>query len=49
MVRCSYTNIAILKTQNKLAGNDHMIDIFTSADKENILLCIFSILLSTMK
>ena len=43
------TNIAILKTQIKLlAGNDHVIDIFTSEDMENILLCIFSNLLCTI-
>ena len=31
-----------------LAGNDYVIDIFTSEDMENILLYIFSILLSTI-
>ncbi len=41
------TKVAILKTK-LLAGNDHVIDIFTSEDMENISLCIFSILLSTM-
>ena len=41
------TKVAILKTK-LLAGNDHVIDIFTSEDMENILLCIFSILLSTI-
>ncbi len=39
--------VAILKTK-LLAGNDHVIDIFTSEDMENISLCIFSILLSTI-
>ena len=32
-----------------LAGNDHVIDIFTSEDSENISLCIFNVLLSTMQ
>ncbi len=41
------TKVAILKTK-LLAGNDHVIDIFTSEDMENISLCIFSILLSTI-
>ncbi len=41
------TKVAILKTK-LLAGNDHVIDIFTNEDMENILLCIFSILLSTI-
>ena len=31
-----------------MAGNDHVIDIFTSEDMKNILLCIFSILLSAI-
>ncbi len=39
--------VGILKTK-LLAGNDHVIDIFTSEDVENISLCIFSILLSTI-
>ena len=34
------TSVAILRT-NLLAGNDHVIDIFTSEDMENISLCIF--------
>ena len=34
---------AILKTK-LLAGNDHVIDIFTSEDMENISLCIFQYL-----
>ena len=41
------TKVAILKTK-LLAGNDHVIDIFTGEDMENISLCIFSILLSTI-
>ena len=41
------TKVAILKTK-LLAANDHVIDIFTSEDMENISLCIFSILLSTI-
>ena len=41
------TKLPILKTK-LLAGNDHVIDIFTSEDMENISLCIFSILLSTI-
>ena len=36
-MRCSYKE------------NDQVIDIFTSEDMENILLYIFSILLSTLK
>ena len=36
-------SIAILKTK-LLAGNDHVIDIFTSEDMENISLCIFQYL-----
>ena len=35
--------VAILKTK-LLAGNDHVIDIFTSEDMENISLCIFQYL-----
>ena len=31
-----------------IGGNDHVIDIFASEDMENILLCISSILLSTI-
>ena len=31
-----------------LGGNDRVNDILTSEDMENILLCIFSILLSTI-
>ena len=44
------TNIAILKifAEKLLAGNDHVIDIFTSENMENILRCIFSTLLSTI-
>ncbi len=45
------TKVAILKTK-LLAGNDHVIHIYvhicTSEDMENISLCIFSILLSTI-
>ncbi len=41
------TKVAIFKTK-LLAGNNHAIDIFTSEDMENISLCIFSILLSTI-
>ncbi len=41
------TKVAILQTKLS-AGNDHVIDIFTSEDMENISLCIFSILLSTI-
>ena len=41
------TKGAILKTK-LLAGNDNVIDIFTREDMENISLCIFSILLSTL-
>ena len=41
------TKVAILKTK-LLAVNDHVIHIFTSEDMENISLCIFSILLSTI-
>ncbi len=41
------TKVAVLKTK-LLAGNDHVIDMFTSEDMENISLCIFSILLSTI-
>ena len=41
------TKVAILKTK-LLARNDHVIDIFTSKEMENISLCIFSILLSTI-
>ncbi len=41
------TKVVILKTK-LLAGNDHVIDIFTSEDMENISLCIFIILLSTL-
>ncbi len=43
------TKVANLKTK-LLVGNDHVIDIFTSEDMENISLCIFdfSILLSTI-
>ncbi len=37
------TKVAILKTK-LLAGNDHVIDIFTSEDMENISLCIFQYL-----
>ncbi len=38
-----FSKVAILKTK-LLAGNDHMIDIFTSGeDMENISPCIFSI------
>ena len=44
--RCSYKHRHFENTK-LLAGNDHVIDIFTSEDMENILLCIFSILLST--
>jgi hypothetical protein len=36
-------NVSILKT-NLLAENDHVIDIFTSEDMENISLCIFQYL-----
>ena len=39
------TKVAILKTK-LLAGNDHVVDIFTNKDMENISLC--SILLSTI-
>ena len=35
-----FLDFAILKT-NLLAGNDHVIDILTSEDVENISLCIF--------
>ncbi len=35
------TKVAVLKTKS-LAGNDHVIDIFTSEDMQNISLCIFS-------
>ena len=45
--RLLHAKVAILKTK-LLAGNDHVIDIFTSEDMENISLCIFSILLSTI-
>ncbi len=38
----------LLQKSPLLAGNDHVIDIFTSEDMENISLCIFSILLSTI-
>ena len=38
----------LLQNTKLLAGNDHVIDIFTSEDMENILLYIFSILLSTI-
>ncbi len=41
------TKGAILKTK-LLTGNDNVIDIFTSEDMENISLCIFSNLLSTL-
>ncbi len=41
------TKVGILKTKSS-AGNDHVIDTFTSEDMENISLCIFSILLSTI-
>ena len=43
------SQVAILKTK-LLTGNDHVIDIFTSEDMENqnISLCVFSILLSTI-
>ena len=41
------TKVAILKTK-LLAGNNHVIDIFTSEDMDNISLCVFSILLSTI-
>ena len=44
MVRCSYKHRHFENTK-LLAGNDHVIDIFTRKDMENILLCIFSILL----
>ena len=37
------TKVAILKTK-LLAGNDYVMDIFTSKDMENISLCNFSIL-----
>ena len=37
----------ILQTSKLLAGNDHVIDIFTSEDIEKISLYIFTILLST--
>ncbi len=37
------TKVAIFKTK-LLAGNDHVIDIFTSEDMENISLCIFQYL-----
>ena len=37
------TKVAILKTK-LLAGNDHVMDIFTSEDMENISLCIFQYL-----
>ncbi len=43
--------VALIKDANLktklLARNDHVIDIFTSEDMENISLCIFSMLLST--
>jgi hypothetical protein len=42
-VRRSQANVAILKT-NFLAGNGHVIDIFTSEDMENISLRIFRFL-----
>ena len=44
---CSYKHRHFENTK-LLAGNDHVIDIFTSEDMENILRCIFSILLSTI-
>ena len=47
LVRCSYKRRHFENTK-LLAGNDHMIDIFTDEDMENILLYIFSILLSTI-
>ena len=47
MVRCSYKRRHFENTK-LLAENDHVIDIFTRKDMENILLCIFSILQSTI-
>ena len=47
LVRCSYKHRYFENTK-LLAGNDHVIDIFTSEDMENILQCIFSMLLSTI-
>ncbi len=41
------TKVAILK-RKFFAVNDHVTHIFTSEDIENISLCIFSILLSTI-
>ncbi len=38
----------IIRVITEIIGNDHVIDIFTSEDMENISLCIFSILLSTI-
>ena len=43
----SIRKVAIVKTK-LLAGNDHVIDIFTSEDMENISLSIFSSLLTTI-
>ena len=42
------TNIHHFESTNLFVGNDQVIDIFTSEGMENILLCIFSFLLSTI-
>ena len=43
----AFRKVTIFKTK-LLAGNDHVIGIFTSEDMEKISRCIFSILLSTI-
>ena len=40
LVRCSYKH-RLFENTKLLAGNDHVIDIFTSEDMENISHCVF--------